>query len=386
MKHIVLGVDASNIRAGGGLTHLAQLLSAAKPQEFGISRVLVWGGRTTLEKLPEQKWLEKVYCRTLDRPLPFRMLWQQFRLSRLLKETGCTALFSPGGTLPVFAVLPSIVMSQNLLPFEEQEAARFGGFTNFMRVKMSLLKISQGRSMARADGVLFLTQYARDVVFSMLGNRPSAAGIVPHGIEKRFFFSPRPALPSFSFSGNRPFRILYVSIIDVYKHQWHVAVAVANLRKIGIPIEIDFVGPAYSSALKRLEGIIEDRDTDGDFLHYRGAITFEELHATYQAADTFIFASSCENLPIILLEAMASGLPIACSNKGPMPEVLGDAGIYFDPENVTEIETAISDLFNDYDLRSRLAKLSFEKAKAYSWQRCAHETFSFITETIQKRR
>ena len=66
-------------------------------------------------------------------------------------------------------------------------------------------------------------------------------------------------------------------------------------------------------------------------------IPYHELHSEYKDADLGVFASSCENLPIILIEKMASGLPIACSNKGPMPEVLGSAGVYFDPENSYEI-------------------------------------------------
>ena len=60
-------------------------------------------------------------------------------------------------------------------------------------------------------------------------------------------------------------------------------------------------------------------------------------HAVLKRAHLFVFASSCENMPNTLVEAMASGLPIACSDRGPMPEILRDGGTYFDPENEVTI-------------------------------------------------
>ena len=82
-------------------------------------------------------------------------------------------------------------------------------------------------------------------------------------------------------------------------------------------------------------------DPDGDFITYKGTVPHEQLNAHYAAANLCVFASSCENMPNILLEGMASGLPIACSNRGPMSEILGDAGLYFDPEVVDSIAEAI---------------------------------------------
>jgi glycosyltransferase involved in cell wall biosynthesis len=97
-----------------------------------------------------------------------------------------------------------------------------------------------------------------------------------------------------------------------------------------------------------------------------------------------VFASSCETFGQILVEAMSAGLPIACSNRSVMPELLGDAGVYFDPEQPAEIASAIRTLFDSPELRSRLARESFKKAKNYSWARCADETFSFISQCARK--
>jgi glycosyltransferase involved in cell wall biosynthesis len=98
-----------------------------------------------------------------------------------------------------------------------------------------------------------------------------------------------------------------------------------------------------------------------------------------------VFASSCENLPNILLEAMASGLPIACSNRLPMPEVLGPAGVYFDPLRPRQIEDALRQLFHDAQLRRHLAVAAFERAGQFSWSDCARDTFRFLADVCELR-
>jgi glycosyltransferase involved in cell wall biosynthesis len=80
---------------------------------------------------------------------------------------------------------------------------------------------------------------------------------------------------------------------------------------------------------------------------------------------------------------MASGIPIACSNLGPMPEVLGDAGVYFNPEKPSEIADALLRLISNPDLRLKNALLAYKQAQKYTWERCADETFHFIAEVAK---
>ena len=120
------------------------------------------------------------------------------------------------------------------------------------------------------------------------------------------------------------------------------------------------------------------------FITYRGAVPYENLDAIYAAADIGVFASSCENMPNILLEGMAAGLPMACSHMGPMPEVLGDAGIYFDPEDANSIARALRELIESPDLRAQLARAAFDRAQAFSWKRCADETFGFLARIARE--
>lgn len=346
-----------------------------------MSALWFGGGTQILEALDSRPWLDKRNPPALEKGLLQRTFWQHSRLSQAARDEGCDALFVPGGSY-VGNFHPAVTMSQNLLPFEMSELRRYG-WTLFT-LKLLLLRLTQSRSFRRTDGVIFLTEYARDVVLSFTGKLRAHACIIPHGLNPRFNRPPKVQRAIADYEDEHPYHILYVSTVDQYKHQWHVVEAVATLRKLGLPIVLDLVGPAYPSALKRLNETIARVDADRRWVHYHWAIPFNELHHHYAQADLGLFASSCENMPNILLETMASGLPIACSRLGPMPEVLGDAGVYFDPEQPEEIACALRELIESPQLRTDLAQASYQRAQQFSWQRCADETFGFLVEVTQR--
>ncbi|MBC7490134.1 MAG: glycosyltransferase, partial [Glaciimonas sp.] len=284
-----------------------ELLRAAQPAGHDIDHIVVWGGKPTLKALEAQPWLSKRNPPALDKGLLQRTLWQRYRLSQAARDEGCDVLFVPGGSY-AGNFHPVVTMSQNLLPFEMPELLRYG-WTLFM-LRLLLLRLTQSRSFRKADGVIFLTEYARDVVLRVTGKLRGQTCIVPHGLNPRFNKAPKLQCAIAEYDDAHPYRVLYVSIIDQYKHQWHVVEAVAALRKQGFPIVLDLVGPAYPPALKRLNQTIDRVDAVRRWVHYHGAIPFNELHLRYAEADLGLFASSCENMPNILLETMASGLPI----------------------------------------------------------------------------
>ncbi len=378
---MIVGVDASNLGPGGSMTHLTNLLAAAQPAEHDIERIVVWGGSANLARLPERAWLDKVAVSALDGGLPRRLVWQRFRLPALARAA-CDVLFVPGGNARPGGFHPLVTMSRNMLPFEWRELRRYG--VSPMSLRLLLLRFGQSRTFAHADGLIFLTEYAREAV-GRVARLPARVTVIPHGVEERFRIAPREQRPLESYSMERPLRALYVSIIDVYKHQWHVARAVHALRRAGLPIAIDFVGPAYPPALGRFQATLRELDPQGEGLRYLGAAPFQKLHALHEQADLFVFASSCENMPNVLLEGMAAGLPIACSKRGPMPEVLGDAGVCFDPERPDEIAAALRRLAENPALRQRLAAAAAERARRFSWERCARETLAFIAATGRPR-
>lgn len=308
--------------------------------------------------------------------MPFRVFWQQFLLSAELAERRCNVLFSPGGTVPLVAAVPRVTMSQNMLPFEPAEGARYG--FRPMRLKLLLLTLAQTASFRRAEGLIFLSDYARVNVCGRLGGCKGTTAKVPHGIPDEFRCAPRTQRPISECSADRPFRLLYVSIIDVYKHQVEVVQAVELLRRKGLFVQLHLVGPHYGPALRALESRLARVDPEGQLVQWHGAVAYDDLPEHYRAADLFVYASSCENLPIILLEAMASGLPIVSSSRGPMPEVLGESAGYFDPEDLDSIAAALELYIRSPQLRAESARIAHERASVYTWPDAARKTYEFL--------
>jgi glycosyltransferase involved in cell wall biosynthesis len=374
-RAIRLAIDASNIRVGGGVTHLVELLRESDPALHGFERIFIWACAATLARIEDRPWLEKRSDPALEAQLPRRIVWQRRKLPQLLRETKVDLLLAPGGSIvPEFS--PVVTMSRNMLPFEWNELRRFG--YTLAGLKLAFLRFNQSYSFKRADGMIFLTRYAHDAVTKVTGPLKGKTTIIPHGVDTRFRISPRRQRTADELTVSNPLRVIYVSTVDEFKHQWHVVEAVGRLRKEGIPIRLDLYGSARPSTLARLTEAMRRMDSGGNFVRYWGAVDYKEIHRCYAAADLSVFASSCENMPNILMESMAAGLPIACSSRGPMPEMLRDGGVYFDPEDPASIAGALRKLATSSQLRSEKAATSFAVASEYSWSRCARETFDFL--------
>lgn len=372
---MIIGIDATNLRGGGGVTHLIEILRAASPELFGIKRVVVWGRRAILNELEVRPWLIKRNPNPLESGLLCRILWQRYGLASAAREEGCDVLFVPGGSY-AGDFHPVVTMSQNLLPYEWLELRRYG--LSLKSIRLLLLRYTQTWGFQRSAGVIFLTNYAKQKVLKVTGPLDGRTVVIAHGMNSRFRSPPINHHIMRAYTVDKPCRMLYVSIIDQYKHQWHVVDAVAALRAEGWPVELDLVGPNYPPAFARLRSAMVRHDPKGLWLRYLGAVPYAELHSFYQNADVGIFASSCENLPITLIETMAAGIPVACSMRGPMPEVLDNAGLYFDPENPVTIAEALRSYLDSPSLRAEKARASYHLAQSFSWDVCADETFGFL--------
>lgn len=368
-----LAIDASNIRTGGGLTHLLQLLKYAQPQKYGFQKVIVWANQNTLNHIPDSDWLVKRNHPLLNKSNVFSFLFQFFLLSWKLKKDKVDLLFVPGGSF-IGSFKQIVSMSQNMLPFEAVESGRFQ--SKKAKLKFFLLKKLQTNTFQKSRGVIFLTNYAAEIIKSQIRINAKTR-IISHGTDDTFFSVPKEQFSLMKYSFENPFKLLYVSIVTDYKHQWNISEAVLKLRKEGYPIELILIGPSTTNAMEKLNKVI--KLDQYNCIKYLGKVDYNEINIVYKNSNGFIFGSTCENQPIILIEAMSSGLPILSSKYGPMPEVLEDAGIYFDPLDVNSIYHSIKLYLNNKSLREQIAEKSFEKAKKYSWQDCSNNTFDFLS-------
>ncbi|THB73265.1 MAG: glycosyltransferase [Gammaproteobacteria bacterium] len=369
---MILGINASRARSGGGKSHLIGIISNAEPEKHGINQIHVWSYRTLLNELPNKPWLVKHEAQKQDDSIFQQLLWERYKLPKLLKENSCSILLNvDAGTVCRFH--PAITMSRDMLSYEPGEINRYKLFSK-ARLRLLLLRYVQNASLRAANGAVFLTRYAGKVIQESCGTLKQVA-YIPHGVSDTF----KKIKPQdWPHGKNRPIQCLYISPVSQFKHQWIVVKSIEELRNTGLDITLTLVGGGNATAIDILHKQLLLSDPNGKFVHLVGAEPQSKLPKHLAKADLFVFASSCENLPNTLLEAMAAGLPIACSNRGPMPEVLEDGGVYFDPENIKSIKDAILKLVSDENLRCSAARRAKEISNNYSWNTTATKTFEFI--------
>jgi glycosyltransferase involved in cell wall biosynthesis len=272
-------------------------------------------------------------------------------------------------------------MSRDMLSYEPGEMERFGFFSK-ERLRYIVLRCIQNRALRFSDGVIFLTRHAARVIQESCGQLIHFA-LIPHGVGAAF--KDTSIIHPWPEKNRRPIKCLYVSNIALYKHQWHVVRAIAILRNKEFDLQLILAGYGIqlrhsSQAQEALSSEIKTSDPEYSFVRQPGFVPHQDLPPVLATSDLFVFASTCENMPNTLVEAMAVGLPIASSDRAPMREVLQDGGVYFDPEDPDSIADAIEKIICNADLRRVIATRARKLAEQYSWTRCADETFSYIAK------
>jgi glycosyltransferase involved in cell wall biosynthesis len=170
--------------------------------------------------------------------------------------------------------------------------------------------------------------------------------------------------------------LLYSGNWREHKNLVGLLTAFAEITKSEKNIDLVVTGkpdPFYPEVLHTIEKLnLSDR------VHTVGLVDFTDLKNLFAAAKVFVFPSFYEGFGLPALEAMKSGTPVASSNLSSLPEVCGEAAVFFDPYNVEEMSKTILELWRDGDLQKKLVEKGRERVKNFSWDKCALETEVFL--------
>lgn len=371
MRILINGLSA---RLGGGQTYLLNLLRNM-PEDSDVEvLVLAPDGLA----LPEHPNIQRLRPRwPVTNPLS-RTLWEKIALPILLRRRHVEVLFCPGG---VIATKPppgcrTATMFRNMIPFDKRvrESIPIG----LQRARNWLLYRAMLRSMSSADLTIFVSDYARGVIEKLVPIRKAIT--LPHGVGRAFrTFATDLPRPNFLPKGEY---ILYVSRFDVYKHHYEVVMAYSRLpESIRAQTKLVLVGETGTNEASRVAGLIGESGLAGQVV-VTGPIPYAELPGVYKHARLVVFASSCENCPNILLEALGAGRPIASSDVMPMPEFGGDAVAYFSPYEPADIAATMLHLLTDESLASELALRSGRRSEHYDWAETARATWRHLRELL----
>ena len=377
-----IAFDLHNIRDGGGVNYIRNLLECASPEQDGFSEIHLVGAPRLLAGYPDRPWITKHGFEQLDGNIVQRIRLVRTKVDKLLRRIGVDVLYAPGGLL-VTTFRPVVTISRNMMPFRTEFWSMYPRFSPD-RLRLRILRRLNAWSFGQADGMIFLSETARQVIGDFIGGPLPRVQVIPHGVDHDRF---RPLRPRRTLrTGGQPVRIVYPSRLEPYKHQVEVVQAVELLVDRIPDLEVQLCGPANPAYRQKLLDALDRSPKARAVIEYIGEVPNAQLPELYADSDLLLFASSCENLPNILIEAMASGIPICSSNRSPMPEVCQDACLYFEPSDPRSIARAVLETLENWGAAQDRARHALELAKDRSWADTTRRTFAFITGTAEASR
>ena len=158
----------------------------------------------------------------------------------------------------------------------------------------------------------------------------------------------------------------------------------ACMRHVHVALIGDLKGAGFFSNYNSLSVKVKTNPLLAERVHFSGYVSDEDLVALYSSAFAVTMPSYSEGFGLPAIEAMACGAPVLASDRGSLPEVIGDAGIYFDPFDIESISKAIIEMAENRSLRLQLSCNALTRAKTFTWQHAAQATLTHLEAMIKK--
>jgi glycosyltransferase involved in cell wall biosynthesis len=246
----------------------------------------------------------------------------------------------------------------------------------FTRFRAAQLRLTVKRTVHRAARILTPSEFSRRAITRAYGIDEDKIIAIPNAVSNAFRPTQREAAAHWVESAHGVPAPFVLSVGDLQPRKNHLGLIAAFEQVLRahphLPHRLVMVGKEtwYAPIIRRAAAQSPVRDR----IHFTGWVSDEDLRLFYGASDMLAFPSFYEGFGLPILEAMACGRAVACSNTSAMPEVANAAAILFDPRSTREIVRALEDLLLDAELRTRMERLGSSRATLFSWNRTARKT------------
>jgi glycosyltransferase involved in cell wall biosynthesis len=356
-----IGVNALYLIPGGvGGTeiYLRELLAALARVDTANEYFVFTNRETGADLVPRQA---NFHCKPQAvhaRFRPGRILWEQIALPLEATHYRLNVMFNPGFTAPLLAACPLVTVFHDMQHKRHPE--------HFRWYDLPFWRLLLWASAHRSQCLIAVSEATRADLVHYYRLPPERITAIPHGVEPRFFSLGRAHIESYVLcvSTLHPHKNLD-RLIRVYgRHKHRFRLVLAGMRGFDT---------------RSLERLIAELGL-ADSVRLTGWIAREELYRLYEHALAFIYPSTFEGFGMPVLEAMAAGIPTACSDIPPLREVAGDAALFFDPLNEDAIGAALDLITTDSALRGRLAEAGPVRARGFTWEKTAIVTLRALTQ------
>jgi len=306
----------------------------------------------------------------------FPLFWTQLRLAFSLLEDNPEVLWMPMHNIP-------LMRRKNLKTVVTIHDLAFKYFPEmFTRKELCKLNLLAKMAIERSDKIITISESSKKDILKFY---PSVRGdkikVIYHGFDKSVFAKERDREQEEAIkkkSGIFGKYILYVGAIQPRKNLGVLIEAFNTIKDNHeyADLKLVLVGEKawlWEEVFEKINMSPYKKD-----IITPGKIKFADLGHLMRGAEVFVFPSLYEGFGIPILEAFASRVPVVCSKNSSLPEVAGEAALYFDGYNVSDLAQKIESILSQRELRKDLVEKGLRQIEKFSWEKCARETLEYI--------
>jgi glycosyltransferase involved in cell wall biosynthesis len=303
-------------------------------------------------------------------------LWHILKYPGFARNRGYGACFFPAAhrRIPNRSPCPSIGTIHDM-------AAYWG--PRKTRESLGVIRMLLPNAIRNLDRVIAISEWVKRELMELLHVKESKIEVIPNGVDHSLFYprlrTDESVVLIQPFSFRRPY-ILYASRID-YPVKNHIKLIEA------FGIFRDRTHYPHRLVLAGRDGNRADRVKDAaaaskyrNDIFFTGHFPMTSLPELYAGSDFVVFPSMYEGFGLGVLEAMASGVPVACARAASLPETAEHAALYFDPADAEDMADRMVTITSDRDLAREYRARGIERAKEFSWDNCARRTLALLEE------
>lgn len=291
-----------------------------------------------------------------------RILWEQAVQPWAARREGVDLLHGPAFVGPLLSGRPFVVTIHDLSFLRYPH--------NFRAGNRRYLQVFTRLSVQRARRVIAVSESTKRDVVHYYGIPPDRVDVIYHGVDAQFQPLPAADVAAFRAGQGLPERfLLFVGTLEPRKNVAHLLQAYARLPGPRPPLVlVGGKGWLYDEIFARVETL----GLAGE-VRFAGYVPAGDLPWWYNAAELFVYPSLYEGFGLPVLEAMACGVPVVCSDVSSLPEVAGDAALLVDPLDTNDLAEAMTCALEEADLRQGMIAKGLAQAARFSWERAARQ-------------
>jgi len=355
-------------RVGGTEIYLRSLLAALAEIDARNQYIVFTNRETGTDLVPARANFKCAPISIRASFRPARILWEQTGLPLAVARQHLDVLFNPGFTSPVLCSCASVTVFHDLQHKRRPEL--------FRRFDLPFWQILLYASAHLSTRLLAISDTTRADLLRFYKIAPEKVSVAELGVDPVFFDISRRRRIADQY-------ILTVSTLHPHKNLDGLMHAFAEFRRTRPEFRLIVVGLRgfHTAALEKLRTSLGLSEA----VRLTGWIPRAELYDLFTRAAAFMYPSTFEGFGLPVLEALAAGVPTACSRIEPLSSMVGSAALQFDPGEPSAILDAMVRITSDAELRARLSAEGPVRAKEFSWAKTARLTLDAITASVGQR-